>query len=111
MTSTNAEKLDRLFDELYSLKTDMALVKSSQIDVMKILKGNGKSGLVDDYECTKKRLDDLDKTVKALLEELKCQRDKIVETKERWYWLLIERIAVPIVIAAITAKVLEPLLK
>lgn len=110
MTTTNAEKLDRLFDEISSLKTDMALVKTSQLDVHKILKGNGKAGLVDDYERTKNRLDDLDKTVNALLTEIKRQRDKVVATKDRWYWLLIEKIAVPITVAAITAKVLAPIL-
>lgn len=110
MTSTNAEKLDRLFDEISSLKTDMALVKASQLDVVKILKGNGKAGLVDDYECTKNRLENLDDTVNALLTEIKHQRDKVSATKDRWYWLLIEKIAVPIVMAVITAKVLAPLL-
>lgn len=105
--ATNSEKLDQLVSEVSNIKTDIALIKNSQIDFKKTLTGNGKVGLVDKVGCHDEEITQIKNSLTTLLSE----REKQKNTKDKWFWLLVEKFAVPIALAAVTAKVLAPLLK
>lgn len=108
--ATNSEKLDELTKTISDMKIDIAVIKSAQLEQTKILKGNGVTGLVDQVKRQDIKLNQLDNTMQCLLEEKKEENKKRSNRRDRWYWLLVEKFAVPIAMAAITAYILAPLL-
>lgn len=96
---------------LSEMRTDIALIKASQLELTKIIKGNGKMGLAEKVDCQDHELERMDNTLKIILEESAKEKLKKEKTKDKWFWLIIERFAVPIAMAVITAYVLAPLLK
>ena len=68
-------------------------------------------GLADKVDSHEHELERMDNALKMILDESSKEKLKKENTKDKWFWLFIERIMVPITMAVITAYVLAPLLK
>jgi len=96
---------------LTEMKTDIALIKSSLIELTKIIKGNGKTGLVDKAMFHDHEIERIDNTLKTILDAENEEKRKRENTKEKWFWLVIERFVVPIIMSIIMAYIIAPFLK
>lgn len=99
MAKSTPEKLDELLEKTSEIKTDVEVMKVVQAEHTKILEGNGHVGLAD-------KVIQIESAV-ALLQDDKRKTDN---KKDKWFWLLIDKFAVPIAMALIMAKILGPLL-
>lgn len=107
--ATNAERLDVLSDDVAELKANIAVMAtklehlSAQLEKLtKEIGGNGKVGISERLMTMEGKVGKLQDCIDSVIGE----QNRLKTIKERWYWIVVERLLVPIAVAITTALVL-----
>lgn len=109
--TTNTQKLEELNDRIHEIITTLELLRQSTAEIIVLVKGNSKPGLVERVNRVEGQVSQIDSRICDHLENHTKEKEKKQSQSDKWFWLIIDKIFVSIFTAVITAITLQLLLK